>query len=378
MAIGEPDQPHVDILDWHSLYNGTDVDDEAIIEGLAYRGRWTAVAAAAKAGKSTVILALAVAAATAGRIVMYLDAEMGRTDVLDRVANWMHLQPEDLVNIHYTDLPPKLDNVQGAVALWNTVEKIDPDLVIIDGLNGVVNGAENDDTTWRDMYEMGIMPLKNRGVAVVSLDNAGHGERKGPRGSSVKLDKADAILVLSRTDIGVKITATHRRTASYPVEQEYRVLDASEEGPAMRVERVDVGAGYPPATKEVCALLDELGAPIDISRRAAQTLLRQHDGNGRKASDLAKILEWRKQQADFAIHNDIHSHTNVVPLVPGNHREPREPGQKSGSRGREPLPQNPSVTSGSDPVVTLGTTAGIDPNRQGTTSGSEAEYEEPF
>lgn len=350
MAIGDEVQPGIAFVDWVELYNRTDDDDEAIIDGIAFRGRWTAIASPAKAGKSTILLALAVAAAKDGHQVIYVDAEMGRNDVLDRVESWMHLKAEDLVNLHYCDLPPKLDNVQGATALWHAVEEIDPDLVVIDGLNGVVNGAENDDTTWRDMYEWAISPLKQRHVAIVSADNLGKAKDNGPRGSSVKLDKADAILRLERTDIGVKLTATHRRTATYPLELEYKVTDAGDEGPAMKVERVDSGSGYPPETNRIVALLDELDAPTDISKRAAQALLRAHEGKAPGNDKLPKILAWRRMQAETIMNATC---GQVVPVVPGttqDHRDhpekvvPDQSGPLSKTPGRSVVPDGWSTT----------------------------------
>lgn len=298
MAIGDEPERTVEFVDWHDLYNRADNDDDAVIDGLAYRGRWTAIASPAKAGKSTIILALAVEAGRRGMTVVVLDAEMGRNDTLERLEGWLHLKPDDLDHIHYCDIPPKLDTVQGATMLWDAAQRLTPDLVVIDGLNGVVNGAENDDTTWRDMYEWAIAPLKAQNVAILTADNLGKAKDQGPRGSSVKLDKADAILRLERTDIGVKLTATHRRTASYPLEQEYTVSDASEEGPAMRVTRVDSGSGYPPDTKRICRILDELGAPVDIGRRAAQAMLREHEGQAPGNGAIGKMLRWRKQQAE--------------------------------------------------------------------------------
>lgn len=322
MAIGEPEQPPIlELVDWHDLYNRTDDDGDAVIEGLAFRGRWTAIASPAKAGKSTVLLALAVAAAKAGFVVLYIDAEMGRGDVLDRVEEWMNLKPVDLEQLHYTDLPPKLDTVQGSQILGNTVAKVNPDLVIFDGLNGVVNGAENDDTTWRDMYEWAIAPLKQRQVAIVSADNLGKSRELGPRGSSVKLDKADAVIRLERTETGVTLTATHRRTAAYPAEQEYTVSDASEVGPPMKVVR-NGGGGAPAGTNRVIALLDDLGAPIDISRRAARRLLQDHGHEAPGNDVFGPILKWRRQHAD-----PFHLSTGG-PVVLGPLRTTRTSGQK--------------------------------------------------
>jgi hypothetical protein len=272
MAIGDEPAELIDIVNWDDLYARND-GDEAIIPGLAYRGRWTAIASPAKAGKSTVILGLAVNMAQTGITIVYLDAEMCRGDVLDRVEDWMHLKPENLKNLHYSDLPPKLDTVAGSTLLYNTIQAINPDLVIIDGLNGVVNGAENDDTTWRDFYEWAIAPMKVRGIAIISADNMGHSDTKRPRGSSVKLDKADAIIALERTDNGCKLTATHRRTAAYPAEQTYVVSHASDDGPPMTV--TPVGGDDPVGTKDMIAVLDRLGAPVEIGVREARRLIRQ-------------------------------------------------------------------------------------------------------
>jgi hypothetical protein len=318
MAIG--DEELVEFVNWDDLYNHTDTDEAPVIDGLAYRGRWTAIASPAKAGKSTVILALAIQTAQTGQDVIYVDAEMGRGDVLERVEDWMNLKPDDLAHLHYTDLPPKLDVVQGAMALYHTCERIHPALVIIDGLNGVVNGAENDDTTWRDMFELAIAPLKQNGIAIITADNTGHGDKTRPRGSSVKLDKADAIVAMERTDTGVKFTCTHRRTSAYPKEQEYTVTDASESGPPMAVTRIG-GQAAPEGTNRINGILDRLGAPWDISRRAARKLLVEHEGQAPRNDVLDAMLKWRRQQADPFHTQPVDNFTNVVPIGPRDQRD---------------------------------------------------------
>jgi KaiC/GvpD/RAD55 family RecA-like ATPase len=318
MAIGlaEPpdDQPArelIEIVNWDDLFNRKD-EDEPIIPGIAYRGRWTAIAAAAKAGKSTVILGLVVALAKTGVTVLYLDAEMGRGDILARAEDWMHLQPADLKNLHYSDLPPKLDNVEGSAKLAYTVQAINPDLVVIDGLNGVVDGAENDDTTWRDLYEWAIAPMKALNIAVLSADNMGH-EAKRPRGSSVKLDKADGILTLERTDDGCKLTATHRRTSAYPAEQEYLVRFASEEGPPMTV-TLTGGHGAPEGTAKIVARLDKLGAADDISVRAAARLIRESGAGVTQAVVAAAVRERKNRVSELCFGPS--RNTTQTPSVP--------------------------------------------------------------
>jgi hypothetical protein len=293
MAIGDEPPARITILDWTELFARED-DADAIIPNLALPGRWTAIAAPAKSGKSTVLVGLSYDAVKQGHTVLYVDAEMGRTDMLDRVEAWMHLQPHHLKNLHYTDLPPKLDNVQGSAMLLNTVEALKPDLVVIDGLNGVVYGAENDDTPWRDLYELSIAPLKALNVAVVTADNTGHTDKKRPRGSSVKIDKADAILAGERTDDGFKFTCELRRSHAYPPEQEYLVRFASEVGPPMTVTPT-TGHSAPDGTTKTVELLDRLGADNDASVRVAARLIRG-SGAGVTQSVVAAAVKIRQNR----------------------------------------------------------------------------------
>jgi hypothetical protein len=299
MAIGDEPPARITILDWTELFARED-DADAIIPNLALPGRWTAIAAPAKSGKSTVLVGLSYDAVKQGHTVLYVDAEMGRTDMLDRVEAWMHLQPHHLKNLHYTDLPPKLDNVQGSAMLLNTVEALKPDLVVIDGLNGVVYGAENDDTPWRDLYELSIAPLKALNVAVVTADNTGHTDKKRPRGSSVKIDKADAILAGERTDDGFKFTCELRRSHAYPPEQEYLIRFASEVGPPMTV-TPSTGHGAPDGTTKVVELLDRLGADNDASVRVAARLIRGSGAGAAQAAVGAAVKIRRNRVTDLFV-----------------------------------------------------------------------------
>lgn len=379
MAIGEP-QPELDVIDilnWEDLYNGTIDNEDAVIDNIAFRGRWTAIVSPAKAGKSTFILGLAVEAAKTGLTVLYLDAEMGRSDVQERVADWMDLKPGDLKNLHYSDLAPKLDNIQGAQRLANTIAVLEPDLVVLDGLNGFVNGAENDDTPWRDLFEWAISPAKIAHVAVLSADNTGHTEKGRPRGSSVKLDKADAILAMVRTDTGVKLTATFKRSGAYPDEQEYTVTDASEEGPPMSITPLN-GHATPAGTARICNILDQLGAPLDIGRRVARDLLKANHHDAPRNADLGIMLRWRRENAGF----DMTRGAQLIPIVvPGNSGttgdhcprvvpESGDHSQETPGRSVVPdrgSPRGPSLSTG--PEKQAGT---------GTTPEPEADFIEPF
>lgn len=289
MGIGEPDQ--LELVDWHKLYARAD-DDQPVIAGIAFRGRWTAIASPAKAGKSTVLLGLAVAVARSGLDVLYIDAEMGRGDILERVEDWLKLTPDDLEHLHYCDLPRMFDTVAGAAILAHTVDELKPALVVFDGLNGVVIGEENDDTTWRDLYANVIAPMKAMDIAIVSADNLGKAKAQGPRGSSVKMDKADAVLIGERTDNGFKLTASHRRTAAYPSEQTLVVEHADEDGPPMSIRPAD--GDFPAGTKEKVAELDDHDVPRDASVRQARRLLEAAGITPGRNAVLAAALRYRR------------------------------------------------------------------------------------
>jgi hypothetical protein len=220
---------------------------------------------------------------------LYIDAEMGRADMRERLED-LGVLPGDLEHFHYTDLPPKLDTLEGAARLLRTCELISPALVVVDGINGVAQGAENDDTTWRNMYEGAIAPLKARNVAVVCAGNTGKDKSLGPRGSSVLVDKPDAIVRAERTDGGIKLIATHRRTAAYTAEQSYTVTGVDTTDP-IRIRPVE--SAWPAGTKRVAAILERLGVPIDASQRAARRAVKEAGETAEQAA-LVAALRWRR------------------------------------------------------------------------------------
>jgi hypothetical protein len=300
------DRPHdddrpagLDIVDWTELFAGITHEDP-IIEGVAYRGRWTSYVAPGKAGKSTWTINLAVALQAGLEPfdrtpcppinVLYLDAEMGRVDIHERLEDLGHT-PQTLGRLHYTDLVPKLDTVAGASRLHHDIERLHIGLVIIDGVNGAVGGAEKDDVTWRDFYDLTIAPLKRVGIAIVTNDNLGKNVELGPRGSSVKIDKPDAVIQLHRTDDGVKLVATHRRTAAYPADAAYTVHGVDGDTP-ITFKRSQFS--WPAGTKAKADELDALGIPPDMSNHAVREALKAAGHTIGKSEVLAAAIRWRR------------------------------------------------------------------------------------
>ncbi|MBI4882894.1 MAG: AAA family ATPase [Actinobacteria bacterium] len=296
------DEP-IELIDWSTLH---DRGDE-YIDGVLMPARWSAWCASAKVGKSTLAVCLTTSVSKGispldgtrrdPLTVLYIDAEMGRHDLHERLVDLGH-DPAKLTRWHASDLPPKLDTAEGGNAIVAATRQLSAAIVVIDGINGVVSGAEKDDTTWRAFYDCTVRPLKRDGVAVLTLDNLGKDHTLGPRGSSVKLDKADAIVRLTRTDNGIRLQATHRRSTAFDAELTLTAygLDGTE---AVAFRRTS--SAWPDGTSDAVALLDQLGLPADAGRNRARQILKDA---GRPMSDnlLKAALRYRK------------SHVETIPL----------------------------------------------------------------
>lgn len=317
-----PRAPHaLDVVAWSDLFAGVN-HEEAIVDGLVLAGRWLALAAPAKQGKSTVALTVAVALATGsdpftgGRRdpinVLYLDAEMGRVDVLDRLRDDHNLGPDDLTHLHYTDLVPYLNKPDGAGQVLGYVLANEITVVIVDGINGAVVGPEKDDETWRPLYDLTISALKRQGVAVVTCDNLGKDKTLGPRGSSVKVDKPDAVVLLERTDSGIRLKTTHRRTAAYPLTTELTAHGLEDDQPIHF--RYSTSA-WPAGTAAKAAELDTANVPLDTSTRAAREALKAAGLTAGKNDVLTAALRYRRS-TDYTTRNLIAPPGNTTGNTP--------------------------------------------------------------
>lgn len=311
-ARGE-DVDDLGLIDWNEAF-GNHAPEVPIVKGLIFPGRWTALVAPAKAGKST--WALHVAHRLARGIdpwdsnvllpggpmaVLYLDAEMGRLDTVGRLTA-IGLVASDLDNLAYTDLPHKFDRIETASWLARAANVVQPSVVILDGINGFVSGAEKDDTPWRMLYEFAIAPLKRAGIAVISTDNTGKEEDRGARGSTVKTDKADAIFTMraARDDYHnhqAILTRKHARTGAF-IDQlrlqvngigtgqvDYVLPGAAPSAPLI-VTRDDI--------LRVCRTLTGLGVPTSASVQEAAKELRM-EGFSIRTSLIQAAVEYRRE-----------------------------------------------------------------------------------
>jgi len=285
------------LIDWTTAFHRPTVD--ALVEGLVFPGRWTAKVAPAKLGKSTLELHIAHSLARGLSPflgtrqppidVLYLDGEMGELDVLERLEA-LDLAPSDLPHLHYTDLFPKGDTVQGGAAIVSTALALKVAVVILDGINAFITGAEKDDSPWRALFEHTVAPLKRAGIAVLSTDNTGKDITLSARGSSAKLDKADAIIMLKRTDDGLNLRTTHQRTSGYLRTLDLAMTGLSGDEP---INYRQTSSAWPAGTHDAVALLDSLGIPIDNGRERTRAVLKAA-GHKLRNDVLSAAIRYRK------------------------------------------------------------------------------------
>ncbi len=288
-------------IDWATFWD-RDTTPSWLIEPFIPTGRHVVLYAPAKMGKSLLALEVAAGAATGRAVlgnpagdplrVVYLDFEMTEDDLLERLEDMGYGPDDNLSNLSYYSLPdlPALDTADGGKVVEAIVRRHDAQLIVIDTMARVIQGEENsnDSYRWFDMYVS--LRMKTLKVAVLRLDHAGKDLTKGQRGASEKVGYADIIWQLNLAPGGaVTLKATHRRQGWVP---ELLSLSRVEEPSLMHL--MDVGQGYLPGTHEATRDLDELGAPADISVRAALDLLKKA-GRGRRNKVVQAALKARKR-----------------------------------------------------------------------------------
>lgn len=309
---GEPKEDPLawaNVVDWGEFWTKDHSKREWVAWPLVPKGRGVALFAEAKAGKSTITLAI-VAAAAAGRSILgrhtperprhvvYLDYEMTEDDLFERLEE-LGYGPDDEVlhrHLHYSLLPAAfpLDTFEGAAQICALAKHYEAELVVIDTFSRAVQGDEQDNATAQNYYRFTGKTLKAHGVAALRLDHAGKDLDRGQRGGSAKNDDVDLVWQLSRTDLGVKIERTHSRITwaqgQIDIQQEqnddgsveYRIVDRND---------------YPPGTRELAKLMDDLGIARDASGRAAAAQLRAA-GEGAKNDRIRAAQAYRATLID--------------------------------------------------------------------------------
>jgi Bifunctional DNA primase/polymerase, N-terminal/AAA domain len=270
-------------LSSESFWNAKEEDQEFLVAPFIGRGRAHALFAAAKVGKSYIVLQALAAAAVPGHSswaetpadpikILYLDYEMTEDDLRERLETFGYGPGDDFSRFHYIKasmLGADLDTYEGGKALLEQATKWGVELVVIDTMSRAVSGDENDADTVRKFYQHTGRVLKANGIAWVRIDHAGKDGAKGQRGSSSKNDDVDVVWKLERTENGAVLQLTHSRVFWMPQSIALENVDA---GNGAVVHKRSVAAGWPSGTAEAARRWFELGIPVDASRRTAKEM----------------------------------------------------------------------------------------------------------
>jgi len=199
------------LVDWKMLY-ADDTEEEWILDPLIPARRLVALFSPPKAGKSLLMLEIAVRVSL-GRTtlgskvdrpyrVLYVDFENDpKGDVRSRLIA-MGYQPEHLGNLLYLSFPSLayLDTAMGGMQLLTIAQHYRAEVVVIDTISRAVQGEENDNDTWLGFYRNTGVRLKGAGIACIRLDHTGKDVSKGMRGGSAKYGDVDAVWALTVVD----------------------------------------------------------------------------------------------------------------------------------------------------------------------------------
>lgn len=293
---------NANLVDWDELWKHEAATEEWVAWPLVPKGRGVALWAPAKAGKSTIVLAVVAGASTGLPIlgqpnanrpvdVLYLDYEMTLDDLRERLEELGYGPGTDFSHLHYALLPslPPLNTPEGAAELLALAKSRGAELVVIDTFSRANGGAdENDAKTTQAFYDCTGKMLKREGIAYLRTDHAGKDVERGQRGSSAKNDDVDVVWQLSRGDDGITLKRTHSRIPwvpeSLPIER--TVSDET------ITYAVTTSAVWPAGTVELAKKMDQINLPLTATKEAAR-----YCGIKARNDLMVKALRYRREAA---------------------------------------------------------------------------------
>jgi hypothetical protein len=295
--------PDISFIDWETLWNEPPYELNYLAWPLIPTGHLCALNGLAKVGKSLLALEAAACIATGrdflghptqqGKVV-YIDFENSpRIHVLPRLIQ-MGFSPKVLNHQFLYSSYPKIDqlDLDGAgVQFEELLDKENPVLVVVDTISRAVQGEENSNDTWNNLYKYTEQVLKERDVAWLRLDHLGRDPKKGARGGSAKSGTVDVSWTLEETtQNNLKLTIESQRSllgedcyhlqrVEWPFLQ-HRIVEKKKE-PADRV-------------AHAVELLDTHGYPSTMTQEETGEVLRTELKVGIGSGTLAKVCQIRK------------------------------------------------------------------------------------
>lgn len=301
-AEGDDLSSWIEPICWPDLFAAELRTQDWIIEPVVPAGRQVSTYSGPKIGKSLLTLDGCAAAATGGSVfgsspkdpvdIVYIDPEMTRDDLRERLEDMGYGPDSDLSRLHYyqlTSLPP-LDTELGGQVLEAVVKRCNARLVVLDTMARVVRGDEDVADTYRNFYRYTGQRLKGLGVALWRLDHAGKDPERGQRGSSEKAGDVDVVFRLTTTDDTVILKRTHSRVPWVPPEV---VLQRQHDPVLSHLLKPEA---VPPVVISIITELDRIGVPPDTSANSAARALRDA-GIGRRKQDVVTAVKVRRTRS---------------------------------------------------------------------------------
>lgn len=200
-----------DPIDWDELFDADVITADHLAGQLLESGQQIALVGDGKSGKSLLMAEWCLKSVTGAEflghcanrpiVVMYLDAENSRRDLIMRVRSLGGTPDQLRGKLVYLSFPPfkPLDGNDGALQVMALVDKYKPDVVVLDTVSRFIKGKENDADTWLALYRVLHKRLKALRIACVRLDHFGKDAERGGRGSSAKSQDIDHVWELSET-----------------------------------------------------------------------------------------------------------------------------------------------------------------------------------
>ena len=168
------------------------------------------------------------------------------------------------------------------------------DVVILDSIQRLTSGKENEADTIRAYYMHTGLMLKRRGVTVIRTDNTGKDADKGARGSSGKRDDVDVELIMEPTGQPGRVSLKPGKIRLPDIDE--IILDQliDEDG---RINYDSAGDPFRAKVVAVIAALDRHGVPIEAGEKKAAEILKRHREDHPRAALRVAIKERRHLQS---------------------------------------------------------------------------------
>jgi AAA domain len=183
------------------VMEGGDTEPEMLAVGLLVRAMHHVIYGTKESGKTWLLLVTAAQLVARGETVVWVDEEMGRRDLANRLKT-LAADP-DVVNERFVYLEyPALDGSSGSRALWAMLlEAKRPALVVVDAQTEVLAAADlnenlgTDVAKWNSWY---LSPARAIGAATAFIDHTGHDTSGRPVGSRHKGAQSKVELEVTR------------------------------------------------------------------------------------------------------------------------------------------------------------------------------------